>query len=788
MTSIQHRRDTESNWTSVNPVLLEGEIGYDTTNKKFKIGDGVTAWADLAYQSEGGSGGTTDYNGLTNKPKINNIELVGNINPLSTNIQPILSPKGAVDIRQDGSWYIPNGTYNETDKVVNLNASGFITTNGITGAYNVALSANGAIGDYVDSTKLLPKNGVITPFYTNTTFTVIYSQATNNRIIFGVFDGTYFTPKAAFAPVNSTTQSVGSFSMAEITGIQSNTTSIFTYDTTHITASSTTANKTGSASPLAIKFDNNQYTFKCKLAKSNTKYVYTLTPDTYLNDVFKSCTHIWLLPYEKEISATSYTKIFSGVYDDEMLDGFNNLSHTDQTILPDSEGNIFTTSISVKTDNTTIKVNDAGELEAITPDNVITTENIASDTTIVSMNDAIDMAQGDVSALATTVAPLVNGVSNCLTKVPQRIKYSQTSSSFTLLAGTVLLVPYGLEDLSDTYPIGSTFVNDNYKVVDRQYADGKFFVWIEVQNDIVNTQTASDTNVLRFIAVDITNNSTSFFQFTSSDSVDYTGPSNKFQYRTDLNVCETYFSGVKNNITVAFTPCGCLSNGALLGGTVSQLFNGFGYMGSACWIDKGVEGYTSVGRDPETGALISKKVTTTAPVVFSRNLTAGGVTMFMGANNSIALSSGITYNKNTGKWLKDAKIVPVARCNMNTGVISDFQAIQPFEIANAGDASKLGALGLPSDKYIDLTLPASNSELISPANGYVYLQKRTGASNEYIRLSNVTSSLSINSIVPVSGGAPQLYMPIKKGDRIGVGYSASGETVYFRLIYANSEV
>ena len=46
---IQLRHDTAANWTSVNPVLLEGEVGIETDTKKFKVGDGVTNWTSLAY-------------------------------------------------------------------------------------------------------------------------------------------------------------------------------------------------------------------------------------------------------------------------------------------------------------------------------------------------------------------------------------------------------------------------------------------------------------------------------------------------------------------------------------------------------------------------------------------------------------------------------------------------------------------------------------------------------------------------------------------------------------------
>jgi hypothetical protein len=46
---IQLRRDTAANWTSTNPILASGEMGYETDTQAFKLGDGVTAWASLPY-------------------------------------------------------------------------------------------------------------------------------------------------------------------------------------------------------------------------------------------------------------------------------------------------------------------------------------------------------------------------------------------------------------------------------------------------------------------------------------------------------------------------------------------------------------------------------------------------------------------------------------------------------------------------------------------------------------------------------------------------------------------
>ena len=48
---IQLRRGTAANWTSVNPVLAQGEAGYETDSGKLKIGDGTSNWNALTYFS-----------------------------------------------------------------------------------------------------------------------------------------------------------------------------------------------------------------------------------------------------------------------------------------------------------------------------------------------------------------------------------------------------------------------------------------------------------------------------------------------------------------------------------------------------------------------------------------------------------------------------------------------------------------------------------------------------------------------------------------------------------------
>jgi hypothetical protein len=44
---IQVRKGTAAQWSTANPVLLTGEIGWETDTNYWKFGDGTTAYNDL---------------------------------------------------------------------------------------------------------------------------------------------------------------------------------------------------------------------------------------------------------------------------------------------------------------------------------------------------------------------------------------------------------------------------------------------------------------------------------------------------------------------------------------------------------------------------------------------------------------------------------------------------------------------------------------------------------------------------------------------------------------------
>ena len=101
MTKIIQRHDTAANWTNANPTLSQGEFGVEDDTGKFKIGDGQTAWNSLAYASSGGGGGIDAYT------KAETDELLGEKADKFTTSAPLtISEKS--DAEYDGT--ITNGT------------------------------------------------------------------------------------------------------------------------------------------------------------------------------------------------------------------------------------------------------------------------------------------------------------------------------------------------------------------------------------------------------------------------------------------------------------------------------------------------------------------------------------------------------------------------------------------------------------------------------------------------------------------------------------------------------
>ena len=72
---MQQRRGTATQWTTANPTLAPGEIGFETDTNQFKIGDGVNQWEDLSYfkNLEDLGGSLDDYVLISTKGQANGV-------------------------------------------------------------------------------------------------------------------------------------------------------------------------------------------------------------------------------------------------------------------------------------------------------------------------------------------------------------------------------------------------------------------------------------------------------------------------------------------------------------------------------------------------------------------------------------------------------------------------------------------------------------------------------------------------------------------------------------------
>lgn len=180
---IQLRRDTTANWTSSNPTLSQGEIGYELTTGKIKIGTGTTAWNSLSYLTIATSSvtgtltfpdnsvqstawlGSLAYSSLTGLPTLATVATSGSYNDLAN--KPNIAGTYSFNVAADDSSLKTINT-NETVKFIgaggittasdaegNITITGASTTpswgditnkNGAQGPYSIALGLNANAG------------------------------------------------------------------------------------------------------------------------------------------------------------------------------------------------------------------------------------------------------------------------------------------------------------------------------------------------------------------------------------------------------------------------------------------------------------------------------------------------------------------------------------------------------------------------------------------------------------------------------------------------------------------
>ena len=148
----QQRHDTEANWTSKDPVLLDGELGFITGTQKYKVGDGTSKWSALAYHTSLTDFEKSKLDGIAtgaNKTTVDSALSSTSTNPVQNKIiNNALSGKANTSHTHDDRYY--------TETEINSKLSGKSDTNhthsqyydsGVTRTANTFLAApNGKDG------------------------------------------------------------------------------------------------------------------------------------------------------------------------------------------------------------------------------------------------------------------------------------------------------------------------------------------------------------------------------------------------------------------------------------------------------------------------------------------------------------------------------------------------------------------------------------------------------------------------------------------------------------------
>ncbi|MGM9970090.1 MAG: hypothetical protein ACI35S_06820, partial [Anaeroplasma sp.] len=105
---------TSTEWTTENPILLDGEIGYDSTSKRYKIGDGTTTWNELEYNTISGNKILTLFKSSTKTNQYNGTADL------------TITPSDVVGAMEDGTSTITDNTEFITSNTNGFNYSGSV--------------------------------------------------------------------------------------------------------------------------------------------------------------------------------------------------------------------------------------------------------------------------------------------------------------------------------------------------------------------------------------------------------------------------------------------------------------------------------------------------------------------------------------------------------------------------------------------------------------------------------------------------------------------------------------
>lgn len=362
-----------------------------------------------------------------------------------------------------------------------------------------------------------------------------------------------------------------------------------------------------------------------------------------------------------------------------------------------------------------------------------------------------------------------NQITNCITEILQDIKLEINNGAITLKAGSKV---YNGNGVLKTTTTDISSANANY--------DGQVLIALSKDFDVLLT---------------------GFVPGETVSELPTSAASFKIYYNTTDKKC---YLDTTDGWQECSLPIALGTSTVSSWVSIDQVFNGFGFIGSTIFALPGVKGLSPNGNDSLTGIKknniisIENILTYTCP-----NITAN-VILDLYANkiaiNSQAFDKPTTdliffdeINNYNYAGLGISNDIWVGSARIENGKIVLFNPKHPISLIDKNDSSWVAQQAMPSKKYINLELGISGTVYTAVANGYIQLVKQATAANQYLVAydTNLPSTTVDENTIAIkwstSGVNDVLYFPVRKGQQFIIGYTFGGQTIAFRLIFAQGE-
>ena len=352
-----------------------------------------------------------------------------------------------------------------------------------------------------------------------------------------------------------------------------------------------------------------------------------------------------------------------------------------------------------------------------------------------------------------------NKITNCLLEVPQNIKLELVDGALTLKAGSKV---YNGD--------GTVYTRSTDYTVTPSWGTG---------NGIFVFPLVVDSQIIGFDAISRN------LVFSGDVAPTFSGDYAYWFDTTVKRVKYTNNAGASWSEDRALPLCLVSTNNSVIT-SIDQVFNGFGYIGSTVWVDKGVKGLIPNGRN-EDGTLKNIEVVTTKVTTHTNTAnsplpnsfiinSAGSVEQrtYLGEFATAPTPSGhwgmyyntteqIFYYNGAGTWVKQYGCIAGIMSSSSTGITS-FQPKQPFRAVDYNDKQEIISWGMPDwSSAISATgaYTASN-KFVAPCDGYlIYGYWGTAKGALYV------NDIVIGGVFGTSAGQGMAYpltLLLKKGD------------------------